>query len=63
MAGNSNQLFHSVIIITLTLALTCPLDSVSATCWGNFNGLITSRGKKALLTQITSNGDIDDLNS
>ena len=29
-----------VTVITLTLALTCPLISVSATCWGSFNWLI-----------------------
>ena len=26
-----------VTIITLTLALTCPLNAVSATCWGSYN--------------------------
>ena len=29
-----------VTVITLTWALTCPLISVSATCWGSFNWLI-----------------------
>ena len=29
-----------VTVITLTLALTCPLISVSATCWGSFNWLV-----------------------
>ena len=29
--------FNHVTIITLTVALTCPLNSVSATCWGSYN--------------------------
>ena len=28
---------YYVTIITLTVALTCPLNSVSATCWGSYN--------------------------
>ena len=50
------HLLSIVTIITLTLALTCTLNSVSATCWGSCNWLVhLTRNQSWLLeTQMNS---------